>query len=169
MPGINLHANRHQWVLYVHVVLCIDQCRWYIFLYEILSNKRQLKYAQNCIFHQHYVTKGSTWRRGGIRLTVGFQPLMFISPTASWIQWRMKVYACELMWTCLVWVERSTTDSFWVPSHRFNSATGDHAERNHSDHLYWLQAEKRKPPSFTSFVWRSRGSNPGLPRPERML
>ncbi len=31
--------------------------------------------------------------------------------------------ACELMWTCLVWAERSTPDIFGVPSHRFNSAT----------------------------------------------
>ncbi len=31
----------------------------------------------------------------------------------------------ELMWTCLVWAERSTFDSFWVPSHRFNSTTGE--------------------------------------------
>ncbi len=31
-----------------------------------------------------------------------------------------QVYACELMWTCLVWAERSTPDSFGVPSHRFN-------------------------------------------------
>ncbi len=30
---------------------------------------------------------------GGIRLIVGFQPLMVISPTASWILWRMQVYA----------------------------------------------------------------------------
>ncbi len=30
---------------------------------------------------------------GGIRLIVGFQPLMVISPTASWIRWRMQVYA----------------------------------------------------------------------------
>ncbi len=29
---------------------------------------------------------------GGIRLIVGFQPLMVISPTASWIRWCMKVY-----------------------------------------------------------------------------
>ncbi len=61
-----------------------------------------------------------TWRRchsnevggrgGGIRLIVGFQPLMVISPTARWIRW---------------WAERFTPDSFWVPSHRFNSATGE--------------------------------------------
>ncbi len=31
-----------------------------------------------------------------------------------------------LMWTCLVWTERSTPDNFWVPSHRFNSATCEH-------------------------------------------
>ncbi len=30
------------------------------------------------------------------------------------------------MRTCLVWAERSTPDSFWVPSHWFNSATGEH-------------------------------------------
>ncbi len=30
-----------------------------------------------------------------------------------------------LMWTCLVWAEQSTPDNFWVPSHRFNSATGE--------------------------------------------
>ncbi len=35
------------------------------------------------------------------------------------------VYACELMWTCLVWAERSTPDSFCVPSHRFNSTTDE--------------------------------------------
>ncbi len=31
----------------------------------------------------------------------------------------------DLMWTCLVWPERSTPDKFWVPSHRFNSVTGE--------------------------------------------
>ncbi len=30
-----------------------------------------------------------------------------------------------LMWTCLVWAERPTPEKFWVPSHRFNSATGE--------------------------------------------
>ncbi len=61
---------------------------------------------------------------GEIRLIVGFQPLMVISPTASRIRCCMQVYACELMWTCLVWAERSTPDSFGVPSRRFNSVTG---------------------------------------------
>ena len=45
------------------------------------------------------------WWWGGIRLIVGFQPLMVISPTAIWIRWCMQVYGCELMWTCLVWTE----------------------------------------------------------------
>ena len=35
--------------------------------------------------------------------------------------WRCR--CCDLMWTCLVWAERSTPEIFWVPSHRFNSAT----------------------------------------------
>ncbi len=30
---------------------------------------------------------------GGIRIIVDFQPLMVISPTASWIRWCMQVYA----------------------------------------------------------------------------
>ncbi len=30
-----------------------------------------------------------------------------------------------LMWTCLVWPERSTPDNFRVSSHRFNAATGE--------------------------------------------
>ena len=29
------------------------------------------------------------------------------------------------MWNCLVWDERSTPNNFGVPSHRFNSATGE--------------------------------------------
>ncbi len=37
----------------------------------------------------------------------------------------MQLYACEFMRTCLVWAERSTPNSFQVPSHRFNSATGE--------------------------------------------
>ncbi len=66
------------------------------------------------------------WVGGGwIRLLVGFQPLMVISPTARWIRWCMQVYACELMWTCLVGTEQSTPENFGVPSHRFNSATGE--------------------------------------------
>ncbi len=51
---------------------------------------------------------------------------MVISLTASGFG---GVYRCMrggLMWTCLVWAERSTPDNLWVPSHhRFNSATGE--------------------------------------------
>ncbi len=57
------------------------------------------------------------------------------------------------------------------------------AERNHSDHLYWLRAASQLPnslmpsaklrsanlPVFTSLVWHGRGSNPGLQHPERTL
>ncbi len=31
----------------------------------------------------------------------------------------LQVHACELMWTCLVWAEQSTPDSFGVPRHQF--------------------------------------------------
>ncbi len=47
---------------------------------------------------------------------------MVKSPTESCIRWCMHG---DLMWTSLVWAKRSTVDNFWVPSHRFNSATGE--------------------------------------------
>ncbi len=114
----------------------------------------------------------------GIRLIVGFQPLMVISPTASWIRWCRQVYACELMWTCLVWSERSTPDSFWVRSHWFNSATGE--KKGITQTIYTdPEPPSRLPnslmsnaklrsgnlPAFTSLVWRGRGSNPRPPAP----
>ncbi len=34
----------------------------------------------------------------------------------------------DLMWTCIVWAERSMPDNFWVPSHRFISTTGEQKE-----------------------------------------
>ena len=67
-------------------------------------------------------------RGGGVRLKVGHHPLKVISPTASWIRWRMQVYAgvCgDLMWTCLVWANDLRLTVFGVPSHRLNSATGE--------------------------------------------
>ncbi len=108
--------------------------------------------------------------RGGgwIRLIVGFQPLMVISPTASEI-WCMQVYACELMWTCLVWAERSTPDNFLVPNHRFKSATGEQkgiTETIYTDSELPSRMPKSLMPSaklrsanlpfFTSLVWRGR-------------
>ena len=58
-----------------------------------------------------YVTSGGTKRGGWIRLIVGFQSLMVISPTTSWIRWCMQVYVCGLIWTRFVWAERSTPDT----------------------------------------------------------
>ncbi len=118
---------------------------------------------------------------GGIRLIVGFQPLMVISPTAR-IRWCMQVYACELMWACLVWAERSSPDSFWVPSHWFKSATGE--QKGISQTIYTdseppcripnslipsAKLRSANLPVFRSLVWRGRGLNPGLPHPERTL
>ncbi len=60
--------------------------------------------------------------RGVIRLIVGFQSVMVISPTASWIRWCMQVYACELMWTGLLWAERSTPDIWRIGTIPPNSA-----------------------------------------------
>ncbi len=110
--------------------------------------------------------------RGWLIHIVGFQPLMVISPTASWIRWCIQVYVCELMWTCLVWAERSTPDSFRVPSHRFNSATGEqkgitktiYTESEPSSRLansLMPSAKLRSTnlPYFTSLVWCGRWSN----------
>ncbi len=111
---------------------------------------------------------------GWIRLIVGFQPLMVISPTASWIRWCMQVYACELLWTCLVRCQ--ATDSI-----------SPQVSRNESLRPYNILTPSRPPsrfpnslmpsaklrsanlPVFASLVWRGRGSNPGLPHPERTL
>ncbi len=49
-------------------------------VYEVVQNRLRRRHA----------------RRRGIRLIVGFQLLMVISPTASWIRWCMQVCACEL-------------------------------------------------------------------------
>ncbi len=97
----------------------IGWCRRpYATFYLPSSYRKQMEWASH-LFCQIYLiwvrTIGlSNGERGGeIRLIVGFQPLMVIWPTASWIRWCMQVYACALMWTCLVWAERSTSDSFW--------------------------------------------------------
>ncbi len=87
-----------------------------------------------------------------------------------------------LMWTCLVWAEQSTPDNFWVPSHRFSSATGE--QRGIIQNIYtdseppsrmrnslMPSAKLRSAilPFFTSLVWFGQGSNPGLPPPEQTL
>ncbi len=56
---------------------------------------------------------------GGVRLEIGFQPFMAISPTASWIwiRWCMQVYVGigvgSQFGPVLLWAERSVPDSFW--------------------------------------------------------
>ncbi len=83
----------------------------------------------------------------------------------------------DLMWTCLFWAERSTPDNFWVPSHRFNSATGE--QKGITQTIYTdselpsplpninakRQAEKRKPPIFYVFGVTRSGIEPRLPAP----
>ncbi len=118
--------------------------------------------------HQWTGSTAHQWR-GWIRLIVGFQPLMVISPTAIWIRWCMQEYSCELMWTCLVWAERSTPDTFWVPSHRFNSATCEQKwitqtiytdsgppSRLPNSLMPSAQLRSANLPFFTSLVWRCR-------------
>ncbi len=80
----------------------------------------------------------------------------------------------DLMWTCLVWAEQSTPDNIWVPSDRFNSATGE--QKGITQTIYTdPEPPSRLPnplmpsaklrsvnlPFFTSLVWRGRGLNPG--------
>ncbi len=110
--------------------------------------------------------RGSRWVRcraggggggGWIRLIVDFQPLVVISPTASWIWWCMQVYACELMWTCLVWAKRSTPDNFWVPSHRFNSATGEQKGITHT--IYTDSKPPSRMPSSLMPSWEAQTSH----------
>ncbi len=85
----------------------------------------------------------------------------------------------DLMWICLVWAERSTPDNFWVPSCRFNSATGE--QKRITQTIYTdseppsrmpnslvpsaTEAEKRKPPSFYVFGATRSGIEPRPPAP----
>ncbi len=77
----------------------------------------------------------------------------------------------DLMWTCLVWTERSTPDNFGVPSHRFNSAIGEQKEITQTIYTD-SEPPSRMPnslmpsanlrsanlPCFLSSVWHGRGS-----------
>ncbi len=82
----------------------------------------------------------------------------------------------DLMWTCLVWAERSTPDNFGVPCHRFNSATGE--QKRITETIYTdfqpssrmsnsfnakRQADKRKPPILYVFGVTRSGIEPGRP------
>ncbi len=51
----------------------------------------------NGVFEMRFTGDDRRVGGGWIRLIVGFQPLMVISPTASWIRWCMQVYACEFL------------------------------------------------------------------------
>ncbi len=86
------------------------------------------------------------------------------------------------MWSCLVGPNELRPTMFWVPSHRFNSATGEQkgiAQTIYSDseppsrvpNSLMPSAKLRSAnlPFFKSLVWRGRGSNPGHPHPERTL
>ncbi len=98
---------------------------------------------------------------GGIRLIVGFQPLMVISQTASWIRWCMQVNAWwfNVDLSCL---GRTIYARQFLGAKPPIQVRHRWAERNHPDHLYWprpaqsdpqlikakRQAEKSKPPIF---------------------
>ncbi len=122
----------------------------------------------------------SHWE-GWIRLIVGFQPLLVISPTASWIRWCMQVYEWWFNGD-LFWGHRSTPDNVWVPSYQFNSTTGkqkgitqiiytDSEPSSQMPNSSIPSAKMRSAnlPVFTSLVWCGRGSNPSLPHPEQKL
>ncbi len=76
---------------------------------------------------------------GWIRLIVGFQPLMVISPTASWIRWCMQAYAwwVNVDLSCLGWTIYARQFFGAKPPIQFRHRW---AQRNHSDHLYRLRA-----------------------------
>ncbi len=118
---------------------------------------------------------------GGIRLKVGFQPLMVISLISSDCRLDSVVHAgvhvsgcrCgELFWTCHVWVERSRLDSL---GYQTTDSIPPQVSRNESLRpFYWprvgqpvtllinakRRAEKCKPPIFyVSSLSRSRSNH----------
>ncbi len=116
---------------------------------------------------------------GWIRLIVGFQPLRVISPTPSWIRWCMQVFV-NVDLSCLG--RTNYARQLWVPSHQFNSATGEQkriTQTIYTDYEPPIRLPNSLMPSakltstnlpvFTSLECRGRGSNLGLPHPERTL
>ncbi len=84
----------------------------------------------------------------------------------------------DLMWAYRVWAERSTPDNFWVPSHRFNSATGEQTgitrtiyteseppSRMLNSLMPSAKLRSANHPVFTSLVWRPR---PAAPRADAL-
>ncbi len=108
------------------------------------------------------------WRWGWIRLIVESYHLLQV-----WFGVVCRCMSGDLMWTCLVWAEWSTSDNFWVPSHRFNSATGeqkgitqtiytDSEPSSQTPNSLMPSAKLRSAnlPFFTSLVWCSQASKP---------
>ncbi len=76
---------------------------------------------------------------GGVRFIIGFQPLMVLSPTASWIWWCMQVYAfwSNVDLSCLGRTIYARQFLGVKPPIQFRHRC---AEMNHSYHLCWLRA-----------------------------
>ncbi len=129
--------------------------------YTRLSNLKVasllITYLCSCL-HNDWTSLSALWDQaeclrvlggGVIRLIVGFQPLMVISPTASWIRQCTHVCRCmRVSWYGPVLFGphdlRPTVLGAKPPiqfRHRW-------AGRNHSDHLYWLRAASRLPNSL---------------------
>ncbi len=105
------------------------------------------------------------WGGGWIRLTVGFQPLMVISPTASWIRWCMQVYAWwfNVDLSCL---------GRTICARQFGGATiytdSEPPSRMPNSLMPSAKLRSANLPVFTSLVWRGRESNRGLPHAPRV-
>ncbi len=132
-----------------------DHKRWYknFFIYFGAEVPRHMTIRINLVY-QETLTLFVEWKNGArkclpaavtrsvggwIRLIVGFQPLMVISPTAGWIRWCMQVYAwwCKMNLSCLGRTIYARHFLGAKPPIQFRHRW---AERNHSDHLYWPRA-----------------------------
>ncbi len=72
---------------------------------------------------------------GWIKLIVGFQPLMVISPTASWIRWCMQVYVHVWVNVDLSCLGRTIYTRQLLGAKSPIQFRHRWAEMNHSDHL----------------------------------
>ncbi len=87
------------------------------------------------------------------------------------------LYACvcgcrcgELIWTCYSWAEWSTPDN--IGCQATDSDHYAHSEQASQLPNWLVSSVKLKSaslPLFTPLLWRGRGSNSGLPHPERTL
>ncbi len=116
---------------------------------------------------------------GGIRLKVGFQPLIVISPAASWIRWCMQVYVGVFVVICgkfgpvLFWAS-----TFLWGAKSLNSATGEQkgiTQTNYTDSEQTSRLSNSLMPSaklnrsnlplFMSFGVAQSRIEPGPPAP----